>query len=85
MCLGIPMKVMEKEGSTGVVGLEGVKYKTSFQLLADVKVGDYVILHAGFAIQKLDEKEAKETLNILDKAFNKPGTEAQRHRVKAKK
>ncbi len=70
MCLGIPMKVIEKEGTTGVVELGGVKHPANLQLVDDVEVGDYVILHAGFAIQKLDEKEAQETISLLNEAFD---------------
>ncbi|NOX97193.1 MAG: HypC/HybG/HupF family hydrogenase formation chaperone, partial [Nitrospirae bacterium] len=62
MCLGIPMRVIEMKGATGIVEMGRVKYEAGFQLVDEVKVGDYVILHAGFAIQKLDEKEAQETI-----------------------
>ena len=65
MCLGIPMKVVEKEGEQGVVEVEGVKRGASFMLVPEVKVGDYVIIHAGFAIEKLDEEEARKTLRII--------------------
>ena len=65
MCLAIPMKVIEKENDYGIVELNGVKYRAGFQLIDNVDIGDYVVVHAGFAIQKLDEKEAKEILNIL--------------------
>ncbi len=69
MCLGIPMRVIEREGDTGVVELGGVKYEAGFQLVDEAKVGDYVILHAGFAIQKLDEQEAQETIALLNEVF----------------
>ena len=76
MCLGIPMKVVEKEETTGVVELGGIRYPANLQLVDDVEIGDYVILHAGFAIQKLDEKEAQETIALLNEAFGE-GTKAQ--------
>lgn len=63
------MRVIEREGTNGLVELGGVKYEAGFQLVDDVKVGEYVILHAGFAIQKLDEKEAQETLSLLREVF----------------
>ena len=65
MCLGIPMKILTKFGERAVVASGGAKREISITLIGDVKVGDYVIVHAGFAIEKLDEKRAKETLAIL--------------------
>jgi len=65
MCLGIPMKVIEKDGEKAFCDLGGSKREISLKLMPEVEVGDYVIVHAGFAIQKLDEKEAEETLKML--------------------
>jgi len=66
MCLGIPAKVFQIDDSgLGKVDYLGTKVKTNFTLLEEVKKGDWVIVHAGFAISKLDEKEAKETLDLL--------------------
>jgi len=65
MCLAVPMKVVELEGSFGKVEAEGVRRKVSFQLLPNVNLGDYVLIHAGFAIEKIDEEEAKRTLDLL--------------------
>jgi hydrogenase expression/formation protein HypC len=66
MCLGIPAKVVQVDGSQqGKVDYLGTKVKTNFALLDDVKKGDWVIVHAGFAIAKLDEEEAKETFQLL--------------------
>jgi len=65
MCLAVPSKVIEKKDNDAVVDIAGVRRKASLMLLPDVEVGDYVILHAGFAISKLDEKEARETLALL--------------------
>jgi hydrogenase expression/formation protein HypC len=64
MCLAIPMKLIKFEGNKGVVELSGVKKEVSLSLLKDFKIGDYLIIHAGFAIEKLNEKEAKETLSV---------------------
>ena len=72
MCLGIPAKVIElDESSQGKVDYLGTKVRTNFSLLEDVKVGDWVIVHAGFAISKLDEEEAKETLSLLREMASK--------------
>ena len=66
MCLGIPAKVIEIDDSNqGKVDYLGTKVKTNFALLEDVKHGDWVIVHAGFAITKLNEEEAQETLSML--------------------
>jgi hydrogenase expression/formation protein HypC len=66
MCLGIPAKVVEVEKSgQGKVDYLGTKVKANFVLLEDVKIGDWVILHAGFAISQMNEEEAQETLQIL--------------------
>jgi len=70
MCLAIPMKLIKVEGDRGIVELSGVKKDVSLSLLDNVKKGDYLIIHAGFAIQKLDEKEAQETLKIWEEIEN---------------
>jgi hydrogenase expression/formation protein HypC len=66
MCLGIPAKVVQIDNSQeGKVDYLGTKVKTNFSLLEDVRTGDWVIIHAGFAISKLNEEEAQETFEIL--------------------
>ena len=65
MCLGIPVRVMEVDGPSAVVDVGGARREISLLLLDDVIAGDWVILHAGFAIQKLDEEEAEKTLALL--------------------
>ncbi len=65
MCLAVPMKIVRMQGSKGIVDIGGVKREIGLQLLKDVQVGDYVIVHAGFAIQRLDEEEALETLSLF--------------------
>ena len=66
MCLAIPMKI--KEISKEFAQAESGKFlrTVNIQMLPAVKVGDYVLVHAGFAIEKLDPKRAKETLRMLD-------------------
>jgi len=59
------MRVLEIDGHFGKVEVEGVKRKVSFQLLPDVEVGDYVLVHAGFAIERINEEEARKTLDLL--------------------
>ena len=65
MCLAIPAKVIAIEDDMAVVELGGVTHRASLMLVPETKVGDYVLLHAGFAIQRLDEEEAQETLRLF--------------------
>jgi len=65
MCLAVPAKVIEMTGDIATVDMEGVRRSVSMMLLPDARVGEYVIVHAGFAIGRLDEKEAEETLKMI--------------------
>lgn len=66
MCLAIPAQVTEVDASgKGKVDYLGTKVKVDFSLLENIKRGDWVIVHAGFAITRLDEEEARETLTLL--------------------
>ncbi len=67
MCLGIPAKVLEIKKNVAKVDLGGLSREVSIDLCPDVSVGEYVLIHTGFAIEKLDEKEAEETLDLLRK------------------
>ncbi len=64
MCLAIPMRLIEVNEDEGIVETNGVKRKVDLSLLKDVKEGDYIIIHAGFAIEKLDPDYAKEIEDI---------------------
>ncbi len=66
MCLAIPMRVVSIEGDEAEADIGGVKRKVSIALTPEVKVGDYVLLHTGYAIGVIDEAEAKETLKLLE-------------------
>jgi hydrogenase expression/formation protein HypC len=66
MCLSIPAKVESIESDMALVSVGGAKYNASLQMLDDVKVGDYVLLHTGFAIQKLSEEEAEASLKTFE-------------------
>ncbi|MCS7192518.1 MAG: HypC/HybG/HupF family hydrogenase formation chaperone [Armatimonadetes bacterium] len=67
MCLAVPALVVEilEENQTAKVEIGGVRRNISLALLDDVKVGDWVLVHVGFAIQKVDEGEAERTLELL--------------------
>ena len=64
MCLAIPMKIKSISNNRATVEVGGVDYQANLDLVSDAKVGDYVIVHAGFAIEKLDEEAALESLEI---------------------
>lgn len=65
MCLSIPAEIIEINGNKATVSVGGTTYEASLDLVDDVKVGDYVLLHTGFALQKLDPEEAEETIKML--------------------
>lgn len=70
MCLAIPVKVVELESGTdwGTVDLGGVRKRISFELVQDTAVGDYVILHVGYALTRVDPVEAERTLALIAQA-----------------
>ena len=69
MCWAIPARITEVNGAIGKVELEGTAREVGLQLIEDARVGDYVLVHAGFAIQKVDEREAEETLKLFEELF----------------
>lgn len=66
MCLAIPVKVISIADDEAITDIGGVKRTVSIALTPEVKVGDYVLLHTGYAIGIVDESEAKETLKLLE-------------------
>ncbi|MCX5703851.1 MAG: HypC/HybG/HupF family hydrogenase formation chaperone [Candidatus Omnitrophica bacterium] len=66
MCLGIPMRVKKIAGDFAEVESGRLIRTINIQMLSKVKVGEYVIVHAGFAIQKVDLKKARQTLRLID-------------------
>lgn len=65
MCLAIPARIVELEGDRAVVDAMGNRYSARTTLLADVKIGDLVLVHAGFAITRVDEEDAKKTWQLI--------------------
>ncbi|MEX0680948.1 MAG: HypC/HybG/HupF family hydrogenase formation chaperone [Balneolales bacterium] len=67
MCLSIPGKIVfiDKEEKIARVSVGGSEVQAGLQLLDNVKVNDYVLVHSGFALQKISDKEAKETLELI--------------------
>jgi hydrogenase expression/formation protein HypC len=67
MCLGIPGRIIEIKKNVAKVDVGGFLRDISIDLCPDVSAGEYVLIHTGFAIQKIDEREAEETLEFLKK------------------
>lgn len=65
MCLAIPMRIIEIEGVTGLAEVDGVTRQVRLDLLPEVTLGDYVLIHAGLAIARVDADHAEETLSFL--------------------
>jgi len=65
MCLAVPVKVVSINGNEAEVEIGGVRRRVSIALTPEAKVGDYVLLHTGYAINVIDEAEAQETLKLL--------------------
>lgn len=70
MCLAVPSKIIEIDGSMATVDVMGLRKQISLMLLPEEpKIGDYVLVHAGFAINKMEPQEAQEALKIFEKIF----------------
>ena len=76
MCLAVPVQVVSIQGSEAEVDIGGVRRSVSIILTPEAKVGDYVLLHTGYAISVINEAEAKETLDMLTEMITL-GDEAQ--------
>ena len=70
MCLGVPMQVKTINDDLAVCEIDGVRREASLMMLDNVQIGDYVLIHAGFAIEKIDEAEAQLTLEALRAALD---------------
>jgi len=69
MCLGIPMMIIEKNGNDAIAESGGVRKQIRLDLLEGASIGDYVLIHAGYAIERLDTKDALETLDLLRQVY----------------
>lgn len=76
MCLAVPAKIIECDGDEAVVDLQGSSLKVSKVLTPEAVAGDWVLIHAGFAITQLDEAEARETWDYLRLALGDEALEA---------
>lgn len=75
MCLSIPAKIIELEGEMGKASIGGSIIDVGLQLVEDVKIGDYVLVHTGFALEKIDEHEALKQLQLLKELSDNPDGE----------
>jgi hydrogenase expression/formation protein HypC len=66
MCLAVPVKIVSVDGDEAETEIAGVRRRVSIALTPEAKVGDYVLLHTGYAIGVIDEAEAEETLKLLE-------------------
>ena len=65
MCLAIPGKVVEIKGNKAIADFGGIKRKVDISLIDECKINEYILVHVGFAIQKIDEATARETYRLL--------------------
>ncbi|MCL6519376.1 MAG: HypC/HybG/HupF family hydrogenase formation chaperone [Armatimonadetes bacterium] len=65
MCLAVPMRITEISGNIAVVEQEGVSRRVRIDFIPNLQVGDYVLIHAGIAIERLKAEEAEETLKVI--------------------
>jgi hydrogenase expression/formation protein HypC len=65
MCLAVPARVVELSGDTAIVDLDGIRKETSTLLLDEVAVGDYVLIHVGYALERIDSLEDEKTLALF--------------------
>ena len=70
MCLSIPAKILSIDGTMAEVSAGGAIFKAGLHMIENAMVGDYILLHAGFAIQKISEKEAEETIRLFEEMNN---------------
>jgi len=74
MCLGVPVRIEKVKGKTAVASVDGLRRSIGIDLTPDVRPGEYVLLHAGFAIEKIDAQEARETLRLLKEFLGPDGS-----------
>lgn len=66
MCLAVPMRVKRVENGYGIAEYKGVEKKVSILLVEDIKEGDYILIHAGFAIAKVEKEDAEDTISLIE-------------------
>lgn len=71
MCLALPMQIESIDGQMAVVNVADTRRRVSIAFLDEPKIGDYVLVHAGFAIKKIDEASAAETVTLLNELYER--------------
>ncbi len=71
VCLAVPMQVISLDGDSAICEIDNVRRKASVTMIENPQIGDYVLIHAGFAIEKLNEEEAEESLVIFRDMLDK--------------
>jgi len=74
MCLGVPMRIVSIDGETAICEIDRVKREASLMMIEDARVGDFVLIHAGFAMEKLDQADAEATLQLFRELLAKSET-----------
>ena len=87
MCLALPMRITALDGSRATIAVEGLEQECSVMLVPGAGVGDYVLVHAGFAISVIDEAEAQETYDLLREigAFDEGDEGGRRRRARRRR
>lgn len=65
MCLGLPLKIVEINGKEAIGEIHGVRRKIRIDMIEDLKIDDYVMVHAGFALEKIKEEQAKDSIEAI--------------------
>ncbi|MDA3939496.1 MAG: HypC/HybG/HupF family hydrogenase formation chaperone [Spirochaetia bacterium] len=73
MCLSIPAEVLSINGDMAEVSVGGTKYNANIELVENVNIGDFILIHSGYGIAKIDEAEAMDTLNLMQEIKKKAG------------
>lgn len=84
MCLAIPAKIVSIDEQQAIIEIGGIRREANLWLTPEAKVGDYVLLHTGFAIAVLDEEEAKETMELIEAVAAAGEQEEEEEQLRAK-
>lgn len=78
MCLAVPAKIIHKQDMVATVEVDGIRRNISMMLLPEAKEGDFILMHAGFAIQVIDEEEARTTAELMKEVLGVDDSELDR-------
>ena len=77
MCLGIPAKIISINGNKAKVDVGGTEYTAGLHLVENIDIGDYIILHSGYAIEKINEQDAKSSLSLIQEIKRKENSQKE--------